>query len=569
MQVEKLIAVGKGNKKADLVLKNSKVIDVLSGDIFTTNVAIYNGTIAGFGDYKANQEIDLNGAYLSPGLIDGHIHLESSMLSVLEFTKTVVPMGTTSVVVDPHEIANVLGIEGINYIFKASAKLPLDIYVMLPSCVPATDLETSGAYLSSGDLAILINHENVLGLAEMMNYPGVINCDHEVMNKLKIVDGKRIDGHCPGLTGKDLCAYIDAGISSDHECTSAEEATEKLRLGMYIMAREGSTAKNLEEVLKAVTPQNSRQFMLVSDDKQPEDLLKEGHVNYLLKKAIQLGIDPVTAVQMVTLNPAQYFRLNKKGAVAPGFIADLTVFEDIENFEVKMVIQDGKVVAENSMILGSFLHENTPIVLRGTVNVDINSLNKISVIDNSSSINVIKIVPKQIVTDKFVAEPKVENGFAVSDTGRDILKIIVVERHKSTGNIGVGFVNGFGLKDGAIASTVAHDSHNILVVGVNDEDIKFAVNTIIRMQGGQVVVRERKVLADLPLPIAGLMSQNNAEIVAKHVRSLMDAAKSLGTELENPFMELSFMALPVIPKLKITDKGLVDVEKFSVIPLFN
>ncbi|MFA5809077.1 MAG: adenine deaminase [Thermoleophilia bacterium] len=568
MNIEEIIQVGRGEKIADLLLKNARVVDVLSGDIISTDVALHAGRVAGFGSYKGQETMDLEGRFLCPGFIDGHIHVESTMLIPPEFARTVSPRGTTSVVIDPHEIANVLGIEGINYMLRASAGLPVAFYIMLPSCVPATDMETSGAVLSSGDLALMLPRKRVIGIAEMMNYPGVLAGDREVLNKIRIADGRRVDGHAPGLSGKDLCAYIDAGISSDHECVSADEAREKLRLGMYIMVREGTTEKNLKELVKIITPENSRRFMLVTDDRHPGDLLKEGHIDHNIRMAIAEGVPSMTAIQMATINTASYFGIRDIGAVAPGFKADLTVLDDLEKVTVSRVIKDGRVVADKGRAL-AFETEPPTSVIRGTVNIDNASLVDMSVNAEGGKIKVIGVVPGQIVTRSLLLDPKLEDGKVVADQERDIIKIAVVERHTASGNVGLGFLQGMGLKKGAMATSVAHDSHNVIVVGANDADMREAVIEIARMNGGAVVVEDGQVLAKLPLPVAGLMSDQPARDVAAAVSEVIGAAHDLGCVLTDPLITLSFMALPVIPELKLTDKGLVDVEKFELTGLWE
>ncbi|MHB8791752.1 MAG: adenine deaminase [Thermoleophilia bacterium] len=591
MSLEEIIRVGRGDQPADLLIKNARVVDVLSGEIVSTDVALHAGRIAGFGHYEAQAFMDLEGRYLAPGFIDGHIHVESTMLTPPEFARAVVARGTTAIVCDPHEIANVLGVEGIRFMLRASAGLPVTFYVMLPSCVPATNMETSGAELTSGDLALMLPRRRVIGIAEMMNYPGVIAGDREVLNKIRIAGHRRVDGHAPGLTGKDLCAYVDAGIHSDHECVTAGEAREKLRLGMYIMIREGTTEKNLKELIKAVTPQNSRQFMFVTDDKHPEDLIELGHIDHLVRMAIAEGIEPMTAMQMATINAAAYFGLKDVGAVAPGFRADFAVIDDLEKVTVSRVIKDGLVVAD----AGRALHFDSELParsIRGTVNIDNDSLVDLSVradsgvaeatADSDSNsparkasgkdgrrLRVIGIVPGQITTEKLLVEPKVVDGLVVADPERDILKIAVVERHTASGNVGLGFVKGMGLKRGAIASSVAHDSHNVIVVGTNDADMRAAVIEIAKMNGGAVVVSGGQPVAHLPLPVAGLMSDQPIRDVAAAVREVVGAAAELGCELPDPLISLSFLALPVVPSLKLTDMGLVDVERFELVSLWE
>ncbi len=569
MSLEDLIRVGRGEETADLLIKNARVVDVLSGDIINAEVAVHGGRVAGFGHYDALSYMDLENRFLCPGFIDGHIHLESSLLTPPEFARAVTIHGTTAVVCDPHEIANVLGIDGINYMLRASEGLPVTVYVMLPSCVPATGMETSGAVLSSGDLALMLPQERVIGIAEMMNYPGVIAGDHEALNKIRIAEGRPIDGHAPGLSGKQLCAYVNAGIRSDHECTTAAEALEKLRLGMHIMVRQGTTAQNLLEIIPIINHQNSRQFMFVTDDQHPEDLLENGHIDHLVRMAIAAGIKPLTAVQMASINAATYFGLKDVGAVAPGYFADFAILDDLEKVTVSRVIKRGQVVADRGLAQ-PFESEVPARVIRSTVNIDNDSLRDLSVrAEPGRRLRAIGVIPGQITTEKLLLDPKVEDGLVVSDPERDILKMAVVERHTASGNVGLGFVKGFGIGRGALASSVAHDSHNVTVVGVSDADMRAAVIEIARMNGGAVVIVDGKVFASMALPIAGLMSDQPVKGVAAAAREVSGAAQELGCTLDDPLISLSFMALPVVPALKLTDKGLVDVEQFRLVGLWE
>ncbi len=568
MKLRDFIRVSRGLAPADLVLRNVRLIDVLSGEILRTDVAVFAGRVAGLGEYGGQEIINLEGRYLCPGFIDSHIHIESTMLTPPEFARAVISMGTTSVIIDPHEIANVLGEAGINYMLESSRGLPVTVYVMLPSCVPTTCLETSGAELDSSALAPFIDKERVLGIAEMMNYPAVLDSDPEVLAKIALAGGRPVDGHAPGLSGKDLAAYIGAGIGSDHECVSAAEAGEKLRLGMHILVREGSTAKNLAELVTIVNPENSRHFSLATDDRHPKDLLAEGHVNYLVRLAISRGAPPVTAIQMATLNTAAHYGLANVGAVAPGYRADMVVLDDLERVSVSSVYKGGRLVAEGGLAL-PFEAPRPGSVIHKTVNIDAGSLDDLSVPAAAGRLKVIGIIPDQIITEKLVVKARCENGLVVSDPERDILKMAVIERHHASGNVGLGFVHGVGLKQGALASSVAHDSHNIIAIGVNDDDIRLAVMELGRLGGGGAVAAGGEVLASLPLPVAGLMSDRSAADVAAAAGRVTAAAAGLGCGLADPLITMSFLALPVIPKLKLTDKGLVDVDEFALVDLFE
>ena len=568
MLLEELIQVARGEVEADLLLKNARVLNVYSGNIHDADVAIHRTRVVGFGDYRARRVIDLQGQYLCPGFIDGHVHIESSTLRVSEFARVVVPQGTTSVICDPHEISNVLGLDGIRYILESSKYNPLSVYIMLPSCVPATEMETTGSKLTAEDLDGMWRSDWVLGLAEVMNYPGVIFRDWQVLNKIKVAADRPIDGHAPGLSGRDLCAYVAAGIRSDHECTTAEEAQEKLQLGMHIMIREGTTARDLEALLPVITPSNASRCMFVTDDRHLPDLLNEGHMNFVIRKAIGLGLDPMTAIQMATINTARYFGLKDKGGIGPGMRADMVVLDNLQDLHIQMVFRGGQLVAKDGELL-PLKEKPKDVTLRSSMNINWDSTGDLKLPAAGTKAKVIGLIPDQIVTESLLEEMKVENGFAVADVERDILKMAVIERHLASGNVGLGFVKGFGIKRGALGSSVAHDSHNLVLIGTNDEDMLLAAHRIERMRGGLAVVAEGRVLASLALSIAGLMSERPFEEVNEGLEALLDAAHDLGSDLHDPFMTLSFLALPVIPSLKLTDKGLVDVTQFKFVPLFE
>jgi adenine deaminase len=569
--LEQRIRVASGEGKADLLIKNGRVVNVFSGEVEKKDVAIFGGFIVGFGDYRAKETIDVKGDLLCPGLIDGHVHIESSMVTIPEFARAVVPNGTTTVIIDPHEIANVLGKKGIHFMAESAKGIPLNVFLMIPSCVPATPMETSGATLKAVDLIPLLEEPWAIGLAEMMNFPGVIFRDSEVLKKIEAAKGKRIDGHAPSLTGKGLYAYLSAGIQSDHECTTLKEAKEKLQNGMWIMIREGTTARNLKDLLPLVTPINSRRFFFVTDDRHPRELLEEGHINSMVRKAIQWGTDPILAIQMATLNAAEYFRLDGLGAIAPGYRADMVTFDRLDRFRVKKVFKDGRLVAEEGKIVP---HRKkalpSPSAVKKTgLRIKPVQENDLLLRNERPFVKVIQLIPGQIVTKRVVKKIILRNGVAYPNVAEDILKLAVVERHHRTGNIGIGFVQGFGLKQGAIGSTVAHDSHNLVIVGTNDLDILKTIEVIQRMGGGLAAVSDRKVLASLPLPIAGLMAEGTVHEVKDRLERLIAAAKNLGCKLPDPFMTLSFLSLPVIPELKLTDKGLIDVNQFKMVPLFG
>lgn len=565
------IAAARAETAVDLVLRGGTLVNVLSGELQRSDVAIHGGCVVGLGEgYSGTNEVDCRGKWIAPGFIDGHMHVESTMVTLPEFARAALPHGTVAVILDPHEIANVHGLDGIRYILDSRKGLPLNAFVMASSCVPATHMETAGAALSAADLEPLFDEEGVIGLAEVMNFPGVIHADQGVIDKLVVAcaNGAVIDGHAPGLRGNDLSAYIAAGVGSDHESTQLDEAREKLRKGMRMMIREASTAKNLEALLPLVTPLNSRRCCFVTDDRQPGDLLTEGHIDNAVRKAIALGLDPIIAYQMASLNTAEWFRLDEKGfgAVAPGFRADLMVLDDLRTVEIAQVYIAGERVAERGRAIVDLPAAPNP--LAPSFRVDWEAFPGFAIPARGERVRVIEIVPAQIITQRGEASPPIVGGLAESDPADDLMKMAVVERHGKGSGAGLAFVRGFGMKAGAIASSVAHDSHNVVIAGTNDADMRLALETIVEMQGGQVIVADGEIMAAVALPIAGLMSERPIEEVAEGVEALHTAYHALGGELNDPFMQLAFLALPVIPTLKLTDKGLVDVERFEIVDLW-
>ena len=553
-----LISVAKGEAPADLILANAKIINVFSGEIERGNIAIYGDRIAGVGDYhRAKKVLDLGGRYIAPGLINGHIHPESSMLDIGQYARTVVPHGTTALVTDLHEIANVCGLEGIKYVLECARRLPFDLFLMAPSCVPATDRETAGASLNTEDIRQLLRRKEVIGLGEVMNFPGVLGGDETVLRKISLAGGKIIDGHAPGVTGKNLSGYIAAGIYSDHESVSIDEAREKLRRGMTIMIREGSSEKNLEALLPLVTDKTYNRCLFVVDDRSAADLLRDGDIDAVVRKAIGLGLEPVRAIQLATINPAQYFRRDGLGAVAPGYMANLIVLGDLRRLQIEMVFYRGNMVAQEGKPLFPLLRASAG--LTNTVNIKPFNIGALRLSASGEAMPIIKVVPGQIITRKQMEKIKATSGTITPDISMDILKLVVVERHKATGNIGVGLVRGFGLKRGALASSIAHDSHNIIAVGTSDEDIFTAIKEVERLQGGLVAAAGGRVLASLALPIAGLLSDQPLEVVVGKLEGLEKLATELGTKLVSPFATLSFLALPVIPEIRLTDRGVVEL----------
>ncbi|MGD9973251.1 MAG: adenine deaminase [Desulfatirhabdiaceae bacterium] len=568
MNLKNVIACARGDMPSDILFTNTRIVNVFSGEIVPGSIAVYNGAIVGIGEYPAKAVLNMNGMFAAPGFIDAHVHIESALTGISQFARAVIPHGTTTVVADPHEIANVLGIPGIQYMLDSSENQPMNIYFTMSSCVPATVMETSGASLGPDDIRSMLNHDRIVGLAEMMNYPGVIFRDGTVLSKIEAAHQlhKRVDGHAPGLTGPDLNAYLSAGITSDHECTTLAEATEKLRSGMHIMIREGSGAKNLDTLLPLVSPLTAHRLMWCTDDRNPHHLIGEGHIDSMIRRAIQSGLDPIIAIQMATLHPAGYFGLHHLGAIAPGRQADLVFFSDLEHLFAEVVYCRGVAVAQNGK-MDAAITPPMELTVPSSMNVRMDSLD-FSIPAEGETIRIIEIVPDQIMTGSRMERARIDQGNVVSDISRDILKLAVVERHHQTGNIGKGFVRGFHLKQGAIATSIAHDSHNIIVVGVSDADMRIAVDSVIQMGGGIAVVKDGSSVEKLPLPIGGLMSTEPLEQVETCLNRLIAASRTLGCLLGDPFMTLSFLALPVIPELKLTDKGLVNVLEFKPVSLF-
>lgn len=566
------IQVARGEVPADLLLRNAQLVNVCSGECYLADVALFEGRVAGVsapgGDYRGREERDLEGRWLAPGLIDGHMHIESTMLVLAEFARLVVPRGVTAVMLDPHEFANVLGVAGIRYVLEMGRNLPLSAYIMLSSCVPASSFETPFKTLLAEDLAPLLQEERVLGLAEMMNMPGVLQGDEQVLAKIEATlrHGLVVDGHAPGLKGRDLCAYAAAGIQSDHECTTIEEARERIRLGMWLMIREGSAARNLDALLPLVQELHPPRVFFVTDDRDPQDLTSRGHIDSMVRRAIELGLDPVEAIRLASYNAAQYFRLFDRGAIAPGFVADLVVLDDLRTFRVESVYKDGNLVARDGQLLTELTRQAaqniTDTVHIGTITPDM-----LRIPARAGLVEVIGIEPGQITTRHLQEEAPVQMGEIVADPQRDLLKLVVVERHHASGRVGLGLVKGFGLRRGAIASSVAHDAHNIVIAGADDADIIKAAYALQEIGGGFVCVVDGEIRASVPLPYGGLISPLPVSELVQQLHGIDAAAAELGCTLEHPCMTLSFLSLSVIPALKLTDQGIIDVETFSLLPL--
>lgn len=557
---QRIIAVAAGREKADLVLKNAKYLNVFSNEFLCGDIAVANGLISGVGKYDGKTEIDVSGKLVLPGFIDAHIHLESSMVTPAEFAKAVVAHGTTTVITDPHEITNVMGIDGVEYMIQASQNLPIDVHFMMPSCVPATEIDESGAELDCKDIDLYLDNKKVLGLAEMMNYVGVINGDRNVLSKIVTSQAhhKKIDGHAPELSGNDLNAYIAAGVYSDHECSTFENALEKLRKGQFIMIREGTAAHNLKALMPLLTQQYYSRCMFATDDKHPSDLLYGGHIDYIVKQALKNGADPIVALKTATHHAARYFLLNNKGAIASGYLADIVVVNNLEDFNVETVFKRGKLVFD-----GEVKDFSAPTVDEKLAEKCFDTFHLDSVTPSSFKVDgklgLIGLVGGELLTRNLGTADKI-------DVENDILKIACIERHKGTNHIGVGYVKGYSLKSGAVATSVAHDSHNIITVGCNDDDIAVAVNAIKDSKGGIVVVENGKIKALLELPIAGLMSDEPLTTVNEKLENAKSSAYELGADKSiDPFMTLSFLSLPVIPSLRITTKGVFDAENWKML----
>ena len=568
-KIQRRAHLAAGHEPVELVLKNCKVVNVFNYKIEEKDIAIDSGKIIGLGDYEGKTVIDLKGKYVVPGLIDSHVHIESSQVTPGEMAKVIVPKGTTTIIADPHEIANVLGITGIEFMMDASKDIPLNVFFMLPSCVPATEFEHSGATLKANDLAPLINYDKVLGLGEMMDYPGVINATDTVVDKMLLAQKKIIDGHSPFVTGKDLNAYLINGIRTDHECSTVDEMTEKLGLGMYIAIREGSAARDLESLISGVTPENQRRCTFCTDDRNPHDVIHEGHIDHSIRKAIKLGIPPISAIQMATINTAECYHLRDIGAIAPGYDADFLIVENLEEFIVEKVYKKGILVGENGNPLFDIELPDLNKVIN-TVTIDTITKKDLDIKLNNDIVNVIRLQQHSLVTEKVIRKVSVdENNCFVCNKHIDILKLAVLERYGKKGSIGLGLIENFKMRGGAIATTIAHDSHNIIVVGDNDDDMINAINEIKRIQGGISISINGEIKESLPLPIAGLISDKSMHEVADTLAKLNDIANkylNLPSNID-PFMTLSFLALPVIPEVKLTDMGLFDVTKFDFIDI--
>jgi adenine deaminase len=555
------LAVARGDEPADLVVRGGRVLSVFTREWLETDVAIADGYIAGLGDYEGTEEVDATGRFVVPGFIDAHMHLESPKLLPDEFARLVLPLGTTAVVADPHELANVLGTDGVHWLLDFCAELPLDVYFMASSSVPASSFESPRRALNEGDLQGLLRRRRVLGLAEMMNFPGVIAGDQNELTKLGLTGATHVDGHAPGVVGKHLNAYAAAGIRSDHEALTVEEGRERLRAGMWVLIREASMARNLQALLPLVEEYGTSRIAFCTDDKDPDDIAENGHINGMVRDAVAAGIASEDALVLASLNPALWHGLDRLGALAPGYQADVLVLPDLESFRPELVLKRGRQVEE-------IARSEVPEWIKHTVRIGPLAVERFRIEwPDEAEARVIGLVPDQIVTESLVETPTVRNGEAVADPARDLAKIAVVERHLGTGRVGLGFVRGFGLERGALGSTVAHDAHNLVVVGMNDADMTRVVERLGELGGGIVAVEDGEALAELPLPVGGLLSDLPLAEVVERSRACTEAAERLGCRGATPFLTMSFLALSVIPSLKITDQGLVDVDRFELVPL--
>jgi adenine deaminase len=554
------LAVARGDEPADLVVRSGRVFSVFTREWLECDVAVVDGAVAGLGSYEGRETLDARGKWVVPGFVDAHMHLESVKLMVDEFARLVLPLGTTAVVADPHEIANVLGVDGVHWLLDASADLQLDVFFMAPSCVPASPFESPRRPLGPGDLEALMRRRRVLGLAEMMNFPGVIAGDEGELEKLALDGARHVDGHAPGVVGKELQAYAASGIRSDHEALTVEEGRERLRAGMWLLAREASMARNLVDLMPLVAEYGPGRIAFCTDDRDPDDIVDDGHVNGMVRKAVAAGVAPEDALLMASHHPALWHGLRRHGAIAPGYHADLVVLPDLVEFVPELVLKRGRRIDDPPPVA-------IPDWIRQTVRIRPVGPEDFAIRAKGESVRAIGLIPEQVVTESLVREARVEDGLAVADAERDLAKIAVVERHHATGRIGIGFLSGSGLRRGALASTVAHDAHNLVVVGMSDRDLAFAVERLVEIGGGIVAVEDLRVVAECPLPIAGLLSDARLPDVIAQSRACNEAAHDLGWTGATPFLTLSFLGLSVIPHLKLTDRGLVDVDRFELVPL--
>jgi len=562
----RLIAVARGDAPPDLVVRGARVFSAFTREWIETDVAVAEGRVAGLGSFDGGDNVDGGNQYLVPGFIDAHVHIESSKLMVDEFARAVLPHGTTAVVTDPHEIANVLGTDGIHWLLDVCEGLPLEVFVMASSCVPASPFESPRRSLTSGDMESILRRSHALGVAEMMNFPAVIAGDSDELKKLAVKGATHVDGHAPGLRGRSLDAYLAAGIRSDHESTTYEEALEKRRKGMWVLIREASNARNLVALLPLVKNYGPENCAFCTDDREPDFLVREGHINHMCRLAVEHGLDPEDAILLASLHPARYHGLTDMGAIAPGFKADFFLMPDLEHFAPTQVFKDGVLVVSDGKVL-PFEGRNVPLWVRRSVRIAPMGAVDLQVPSTGASLRVIEVIPEQLLTKARTEAPKLDGGLAIADPDRDLAKIAVVERHHATGRIGKGFVTGFGLQRGAFASSVAHDAHNIVVVGTSDEDMAKCVSRLEEVGGGIIVVDGGRVAGELALPVAGLLSDEPVGTVVERMDQLHEVLADMGVKIPSPFMTLSFLALSVIPSLKITDQGLIDVDRFEIVPL--